>query len=832
MQQYEQIASVVSTALRQKELFGIVEVLKHIAEAVDAYGCVLWEVAPWADFESDPPVGQLFVLASWFADGMVLPLHEIPLQGSANGLAVRTGEIQNVTNTREDARTFKHPYIIDVAKLNAMCAVPVTYHEGQGPGGEPKITRATLTLYRNRSGDPFTDQEAQFIGQIAELIPSLYQSIRDRVGRILLGKINTILDNIQQEAEQQAKNDGDFMAPVRKGLEKVCAEVARTFQAVEATIFLEDRLEAENVFNLFATTWPNWSKEKRSYLPRKDEGLTGWVLEERKPVRIFNLATFVGDRDNLRRSYPGIEWKDSLRIRQSASEILGLPKDALPPMSFMAAPILKGERVLGAIRCCTSRMAPWFFVERQLAVLTLVAAQVSRFWGDWQKHQEEQEENQSWEILVTDISKLNHRVQDALARGALTEDDLHERILRLAKRVIRGADILDIRLHDKQKGHLYFAKPKIGSAWTRGSRQEIETRTAKRFPVNNPPAEDDPLGVKVLFEGRALAQTEAEGYRSQTFPETKRIVVAPIAVRNEIVGVLDVRGTGSRSFTAHAPRMAEILGQQLGLYLSLWQSEHQQRRGEQQQRQVFEDLWHQIKSPVRQTFARAESLVQHVTSENWHPSDEEKADILERDLRMLRGVARKAKRVADSARLLADLARESELKLSPKTMSPLHRQETVRLLIEANIDMQHALEDKRDIKFRVVERSFDPLSRHTVKVDRDLVEQAVNCLLDNAGKYSFNETVVFVFCGEATREERRFVYLAVKNQGLAIAPDEVGLCKQRNWRGKWAQLTTGEGSGIGLWVVDHIMRAHGGQLEIIPTTDEAVTEIRLLFPVA
>ncbi|HEX7957627.1 MAG TPA: GAF domain-containing protein, partial [Pyrinomonadaceae bacterium] len=632
----------------------------------------------------------------------------------------------------------------------------------------------------------------------------------------------------------RAKNSGDYMAPVRAGLVKVCDAVARTFQAVEATIFLEDRLEAENVFNLFATTWPTWSQEKKRYLPRKDEGLTGWVLEERKPVRIFNLATFAEDRDNLRRSYPGIEWKDSLRIRQSASEILGLQKDALPPLSFMAAPILKGERVLGAIRCCTSRRAPWFFVERQLAVLTLVAAQISRFWSDWQQHQEEQEENQSWETLVTDISKLNHRVQDALARGALTEDDLYERTLRLAKRVIRGADILDIRLHDKQRGHLYFAKPKIGSAWTRGSKQEIEARAAKRFRVQQQPAEDDPLGVKVLFEGqaRAVMNAEAEGYRSQTFPETKRIVVAPIGVQNKVVGVLDVRGTGSKPFTSHAPRMAEILGQQLGLYLSLWQSEQKQRKSEQQQRQVFEDLWHQIKSPVRQTFARAESLVQRVSTESWHPSDEEKADALERDLRMLRGVARKAKRVADSARLLADLARESELKLSPKTMSPLQQQETVRLLIEANIDTQHALEDKRDIKFRVVERSFDPLSRHTVKVDRDLVEQAVNCLLDNAGKYSFDETAVFVFCGEATREETRFVYLAVKNQGLAIAPDEVGLCKQRNWRGKWAQLTTGEGSGIGLWVVDHIMRAHGGLLEIIPTTDEGTNEVRLLFPVS
>lgn len=835
MRQYEQIASVVAEALRQEELVGIVEVLKHIAKAVDAYGCILWEVAPWADFDSDPPAGQLFVLASWFDEGQVLPLHEIPLDGSANGLALLTGKAQNVRSIKDDARTFKHTYITDELKLTSMCAVPITFSEKcTDADGERKMTRATLSLYRNRPDDYFKDEEERFICQMAELIPPLYESIRDRVGRILLGKINSILDNIQSEVEQRAETSGDFMAPVKEGLDNVCREVAQTFQAVETTIFLEDRLEAENVFKLFATTWPKWSQAKSSYLPRKDEGLTGWVLEERKPVRIFNLATFRDDRENLRRTFPGIQWKDSLNIKQSASEILELPKDALPPLSFMAAPILKGERVLGAIRCCTSRKAPWFFVERQLNVLTLVAAQISRFWSDWQKHHEDQEENRSWQTLVTNISALNTNVQDVLARGVFAEDDLYRRILRLAKHVIRGADILDIRLYDKQNGQLYFAKPKIGSAWVRGSKQEMEARAAKRFRVTQPPADSDPLGVKVLFDGKTqvVMNAEAVSYRSQTFPETTRIVVAPIEVQKDVVGVLDVRGTGNRPFTSHAPRMAEILGQQLGLYLSLWQSEQQQRKSEEQQQQVFADLWHQIKSPVRQTFARADSLVQRVTSDGWHPSDEEKAHSIERDLRMLRGVARKAKRVAGSAGVFGDLAREGELKLSTKSMTPLRQGETVKMLIEANIDTQHALEDKRDIRFYVVEKSFALLTRNTVRVDRDFIEQAISCLLDNAGKYSFDGTTVLVSCGEVTRDQERFVYIAVKNEGLAIAPGEVEKCKERNWRGEWAKLTTGEGSGIGLWVVDHIMKAHGGKLEVVPTTNEGVTEVRLLFPIS
>ena len=56
--------------------------------------------------------------------------------------------------------------------------------------------------------------------------------------------------------------------------------------------------------------------------------------------------------------------------------------------------------------------------------------------------------------------------------------------------------------------------------------------------------------------------------------------------------------------------------------------------------------------------------------------------------------------------------------------------------------------------------------------------------------------------------------------------------KRRGERGQLAMLVVGEGSGIGLWIVDEIMKAHGGVLEIIPTTPERITRIRLLFPIA
>src|SRR5581483_12258819 len=105
LQNGEIITNIVAESLRQETLSGIVEILRMIAEAVDAFGCILWEVAPWAHLESDSPSGKLFVMANWFRDGVQLPLHYLKVDDSANGLAILKQETQNVESFRDDPRT-------------------------------------------------------------------------------------------------------------------------------------------------------------------------------------------------------------------------------------------------------------------------------------------------------------------------------------------------------------------------------------------------------------------------------------------------------------------------------------------------------------------------------------------------------------------------------------------------------------------------------------------------------------------------------------------------------------------------------------------------------
>jgi signal transduction histidine kinase len=76
-------------------------------------------------------------------------------------------------------------------------------------------------------------------------------------------------------------------------------------------------------------------------------------------------------------------------------------------------------------------------------------------------------------------------------------------------------------------------------------------------------------------------------------------------------------------------------------------------------------------------------------------------------------------------------------------------------------------------------------------------------------------------------------FIAVTNKGLPIAPREVSLVCQRHWRGEKAEASVGEGNGLGLWIADNIMRAHGGELQVLPTkVGDGVTQVRLAFLLA
>jgi signal transduction histidine kinase len=93
-------------------------------------------------------------------------------------------------------------------------------------------------------------------------------------------------------------------------------------------------------------------------------------------------------------------------------------------------------------------------------------------------------------------------------------------------------------------------------------------------------------------------------------------------------------------------------------------------------------------------------------------------------------------------------------------------------------------------------------------VDRDMWEKILLNLLSNAFKFTLSGSV----CVRMGQEDRQ-AWLEVADTGVGIAPDELPRLFERFHRIAGVEGRTHEGSGIGLALVQELVKLHGGQIE-------------------
>jgi signal transduction histidine kinase len=193
--------------------------------------------------------------------------------------------------------------------------------------------------------------------------------------------------------------------------------------------------------------------------------------------------------------------------------------------------------------------------------------------------------------------------------------------------------------------------------------------------------------------------------------------------------------------------------------------------------------------------------------------------MLRNELVSIRAQVGNARRATRSMKLYADMDEGRNLR---PVLSKTNLQTLLAIIQAAATDHQMASHASRTLSF-VVEHN-GAFASSSVMIDKALFEQALGNLLDNAAKYSYPSTRIIV--GVHAVDSR--VWIAVKNTGIPLSSDDALKCRNRGWRGDGASVT-GEGSGIGLWLADMIMRAHNGELEVFPTDSESKTEFRMVL---
>jgi signal transduction histidine kinase len=124
---------------------------------------------------------------------------------------------------------------------------------------------------------------------------------------------------------------------------------------------------------------------------------------------------------------------------------------------------------------------------------------------------------------------------------------------------------------------------------------------------------------------------------------------------------------------------------------------------------------------------------------------------------------------------------------------------------------------------RRIELSRAP-TRCPIEADAEALALAVRNLIDNALKYSPGQPGVSVEWGR----ENGAIAIRVRDRGMGIPAAEQRSIFQKFVRGSAAIAANVKGTGVGLAMVSHIVRAHGGEVRVASAAGEGSTFTILL----
>ncbi len=780
----DSIVDLVQFALSQHDRSGTGRILERVCQRFGAYCAILWREVK----ESEPRV--LYTMAEWFPGTARWSRHNLPFE-SLTGATIRTGKT-TVTEAR-DQRINNDTGFFDKHGIHTVCCLAT------GSSG-------TLNLYW-QSPRELTPPEIQDAEEIARLMPSLHEAVQRSFRFEMLDAVKGVL----QSVELPVAGGDDRLDRADTVLNAVASAVGKFMQCEETSIFLSDRWDQAESFVLRGSA-PVAIGTRREYRAG-DPGPTGHVLQQKKPLWVFDWKHFLRDKHTFRdlRDLSGPE-EDPRGGSQS--------KDGSgPPESFMAAPIMAGGTVLGVIRCSKAISSPYYFSDLEVEALELVAVQLSQFWQQFLSRVQLTKEIRVWRQYADVVADLNRFVARELRRPEIREQAIMQRSIDEIEKVLPLTDVLSIRLADEGQTELYFAAVG-GKEWTGLGPVQSALILQKKFSLASG---QKSTGAHVFHMQNTyhVANAKSDPFHEVTFPNQRSEIAAPISLRDDKYGVLTIGTTGNQAFMPYEQTLATQLGQQLGLYIHLARSIARLRTTERDleqtnkaQTQSFENLQHQIKSPLRQALERCREALAI--------QDNDPNPAREMHLLAIRGMVTKARNVAMQLETFVSLAKETKLAFRPVRWDVTA---ATRLLRETCEDNKR-LYERRALRYALDAKSLEVLSNYNVQIDESLLPQAVNNIIDNAYKYSFRETTIAISAGI---EESQF-YLSITNKGLPITKDEIPRLRLRGERGEKAKLTVGDGSGLGWWLVDHIMAAHRGTMVIKPTTGSGMTEVRLVFP--
>lgn len=220
------------------------------------------------------------------------------------------------------------------------------------------------------------------------------------------------------------------------------------------------------------------------------------------------------------------------------------------------------------------------------------------------------------------------------------------------------------------------------------------------------------------------------------------------------------------------------------------------------QRQLFEDLSHELKTPFTILKGEFEVILKKIRSQEEYES-------------ILRSALQEIDRISKLADNLLLLARLDSMEILPKK-----RRLDLNLLIQNILDKIRALSELKEIQL-----SLKADSRLSIDGDEDQLKTLFLNILDNAIKYTPPKGRILV----TADREKSSAKIKIEDTGIGIPKEEINHIFDRFYRVDKSRKSTG--FGLGLSIAKSIVEAHNGAIEVASQPSQG-TSFTIVLPLA
>ncbi len=202
-------------------------------------------------------------------------------------------------------------------------------------------------------------------------------------------------------------------------------------------------------------------------------------------------------------------------------------------------------------------------------------------------------------------------------------------------------------------------------------------------------------------------------------------------------------------------------------------------------KEVTDNIAHDLRSPITRIRGLAEvTLISEKNIEEYQAMAESTVEECDRLLRMINMML--------------------EISETEAGVSTLNRSEVdISQLIEEACDLYQPLAEDRGIHIKV-----STAINYHISGDKGKLQRVLSNLLDNAVKYTPSGGIIIVSSAEVDNK----VVLSVCDTGIGISPDETSRIFERFYRADKSRSVPG--AGLGLSLVQAIVRSHGGEIKV------------------